>query len=801
MKPSATAKSILTVVFMLLSLLVAACSSSGSDADGDSDSDNQLIQDECSEDLDCDAGMFCSAYNTCIRSCRRDDDCRDKYCDTNWSSSTFGSCVECTSDSHCRAIAENGWCADGKYCRFGCEDCTSDELCIADRCIPLEKPDEDGENAENDGDYEETPSFVCPEPEDTGMLCEPECSQCDDENSYRICKIDGSAWDIYYCESGQFCNDKTGKCEDLLCEPYSVSCADGNAIRTCNESGSAYTDEPCPGYEICTEGKCVNASCEASEGQKFWTFDVHTEIAAADRWCSQPFPRGSAQWGEDSQKGGVLSFDGSKSHVLLPSNTGYFQEKATVMLSFYAEDVSTSVSLVAKGREISYELAIEQQKLVWRLNIEGSIKELKSNYPVMAGQWYTAAGVFDGLEMRLYLDGAIQAAPLKFSSAKLILVNNEPITIGAHSISSGGVARTFKGSIDNLFLSDRDLSEEELLYFANSNDPCPVAEGKENSLFCENLCTRTLLSQRVVFDWERFNISLYKGETFSIDAGGCADPQSIMPCVPPSGIAPDCPACPMPDKNRFSVIARINESGAPFYAGEKTIHTAEAAGDLYMGYNDDDFNGHSGVSGFSVIVEQGYCPIQCPLNMVPVLGKDVCIDRYEASCSSANYLDSTCDSTSNTEALSRPGVFPWTKITPDAARNACDLAGKRLCERDEWETSCGGESGQNYCYGDTYISAVCNDQSYIGQHAETDLTITGFMYKCVNPFGAMDLCGNASEFAGPAGSSGTRAYAGKQSGTNSRCRDYFESDGESLRTGFRCCLSVNPQIIGASYEQ
>lgn|GEM_PF-4311004 len=801
MKLSEIGIKILPAFAVMLFVLLTACSSSGSDGEGgDNDSDQNSGQNECSSDSECEAGMFCSAYNTCIRSCRRDEDCSESYCDTNRNSSTYGSCVQCTSDEQCQIQAENGWCAEGRYCRFGCEDCTDSEICISERCIPIEQPDDDNEGTETDGDNEEVQVFVCPDPTDENMICEPECSQCDDMSSYRICQVDGMAWDIFFCEGSQFCNDASGKCEDLLCEPDSVSCSEDNAVRICDDFGSSYSDVPCQGYEICVVDHCVNASCEAAAGQKFWTFDVHSEIAAADRWCSQSFPRGSSQWAEDAERGGVVAFDGASSHVLLPSNTGYFQEKATVMLSFNADDVSNSMSLIAKGRDVSYELAIEEQKLVWRVNVEGNIKELKSNNAILAAEWYTVAGIFDGEEMRLYLDGEIQAAPLKFSSAKIIQVNNESITVGAHSISSGGVARTFKGRIDNLFLANRNLSEEELLYFANSGNPCPSVEGEEDALFCENLCTRSLLAQRAIFDWESVNIDVYKGETFSIDAGGCADPDTTIPCVPPMGIAPDCPACPVPEANRFSVIAKINEGGTPFHAGDKTIYTAEAAGELYLGYNDDDFNGHSATSGFSVIVEQGYCPIQCPENMVPVLGRNVCIDRYEASCSSANYLDSTCNSTTNTEALSRPGVFPWTNITAEVARNACDLAGKRLCEREEWEVSCGGENGLNYCYGDTYISANCNDQSYIGQHAETDLTLTGYMYKCVNPYGALDLCGNASEYAGPEATGGTRAYGGKQSGTNSRCRDYFEFDDEGLRVGFRCCQDVSPVIVDIASE-
>ncbi len=786
-----------SLVFLATLLLLSACSSGGGadDSQSDADGDSSEKSAECVEDYDCGAGMFCSAYGTCIKSCRREDDCRDSVCDTDYSSPTFGYCVECTGDINCAALAANAWCDMVDHrCRIGCDNCRDNEICVEDRCIALEDPDGDDDTEETvDGDIEQKEPFYCPYPEDDAN-CLAECSECVNDTTIRTCREDGSGWDSRICDDGQFCDIYTGKCSDLVCVPFSKECADITTVRECDDNGYLYTDVSCEGFQICVDGECVISSCEAGPNTYFWAMNIHSEISAADRWCQKALPIGSATWEAESGHGGVMSFAGSGEHTLLPSNVAYYQEAATLLVSFKASSLEHNMSLIAKGDPVSYELAIEEGQVVWRVNVEGNMKTLKGD-AIEADTWYTIAGTFSGNDMKLYLDGEIQAAPLEFSSSKLIQINNRPVTIGGRTIASGAVANPFEGLMDNLFMDARSLTETEIDYFAATTAPCPVEEGHEYELICDNLCKRSMFEMRIIYDWEDSGINVEKGETLVINPGGCADPGATVSCLPPDGLPETCAECPLPDDNHYSVIARIEEDGEAFYAGERTLKTMSANGSLWLGYNDDDFNGHDSLGGFVVLVEQGYCPIECPEDMVQVPGKNVCVDRYEASCPDANHVNSPCDSTTMQTPLSRPGVIPWTNILSISARDACDRAGKRLCTNEEWEVSCGGDELTLYSYGNSYHSAYCNDASYTTPNSEQEFIPTGTMPKCVNGFGAYDMCGNVSELAGEAGPDGTTAYGGRRSGTTSTCRDSFEIDDESARVGFRCCIDKQANVI------
>lgn len=164
----------------------------------------------------------------------------------------------------------------------------------------------------------------------------------------------------------------------------------------------------------------------------------------------------------------------------------------------------------------------------------------------------------------------------------------------------------------------------------------------------------------------------------------------------------------------------------------------------------------------------------CPFNMQLVsivtgagTGDFVCVDWYEAS---------KPDATSETEGdidlytTSRPGVVPWTGVTPEEADAACGadasepfLGGglypvprKKLCKSFEWKQSCGGRTGTNedvqYPYStergeaDVYQAGVCVDGS-LGQSGPS---LTGTALGCCDD-SICDMSGNVAEIVEVAG--------------------------------------------------
>lgn len=59
-------------------------------------------------------------------------------------------------------------------------------------------------------------------------------------------------------------------------------------------------------------------------------------------------------------------------------------------------------------------------------------------------------------------------------------------------------------------------------------------------------------------------------------------------------------------------------------------------------------------------------------------------------------------------AVSAPGVVPQGYMSYHMARAACQNAGKRLCQDEEWELACRGAANTKFPYGDDYVAGKCN---------------------------------------------------------------------------------------------
>ena len=178
-----------------------------------------------------------------------------------------------------------------------------------------------------------------------------------------------------------------------------------------------------------------------------------------------------------------------------------------------------------------------------------------------------------------------------------------------------------------------------------------------------------------------------------------------------------------------------------------------------------------------------------------------CIDTYEASRS-----DATADSPGVTTgpACSVAGVRPWANLSRDDAQQACELAGKRLCNPAEWEAACKGPSETTYCYGNDYEPATCNgidtfcptpeygcglDLLYEHQNAVFHLMPTASFPACTNAYGLMDINGNLWEWdSTSSGQARGGAYNCSDSKKLHRC-EFVRRDGNLAinNVGFRCC--------------
>jgi len=177
-------------------------------------------------------------------------------------------------------------------------------------------------------------------------------------------------------------------------------------------------------------------------------------------------------------------------------------------------------------------------------------------------------------------------------------------------------------------------------------------------------------------------------------------------------------------------------------------------------------------------------------------------------------------------AISVAGIQPQSFLNKVMAEEACTAAGKRLCTREEWFTSCVGPDqvsarvGQKlYPYGPRFLSDKCNvgrTASFSVLYTAGDKRLqnprlgeitdslgvplrmnTGIKAGCTNGYGVYDMVGNLDEIVADLASGGSNMtfvggfYARSQPGSEQSCSsavtDHSATGWYDYSVGFRCC--------------
>jgi hypothetical protein len=195
--------------------------------------------------------------------------------------------------------------------------------------------------------------------------------------------------------------------------------------------------------------------------------------------------------------------------------------------------------------------------------------------------------------------------------------------------------------------------------------------------------------------------------------------------------------------------------------------------------------------------------VQDDVVTINVGGDSVIVYRYEASRPTASAADE--GSQSNVRACSRAGVLPWSKVTYEQARQACQKAGMTLCTESEWAEACNGQSTTwAYPYDpSTYNASACNGaEAGFGQARPT-----GSLPDCAsNGYAVEDLSGNLREWTSTvvAYTEDGKAIYALRGGSYTEMADGLRCDFESsaliedaftANVGFRCCTRCGNGVL------
>jgi hypothetical protein len=148
----------------------------------------------------------------------------------------------------------------------------------------------------------------------------------------------------------------------------------------------------------------------------------------------------------------VLALDGTHDHLVVPSPQVQLPDGPfTVECWFNARSFGPSTGLLAKTESSEYGLFVGNGIPQFFVFLGDRYVELAADDQVLQpGQWYHLAGVFDGREVRLYLDGKLVASEPRSGTRR---TNGLPLMVGAEVNGRGQAVAHFDGLLDTVRLS------------------------------------------------------------------------------------------------------------------------------------------------------------------------------------------------------------------------------------------------------------------------------------------------------------------------------------------------------------
>ena len=139
----------------------------------------------------------------------------------------------------------------------------------------------------------------------------------------------------------------------------------------------------------------------------------------------------------------AIRFDGTGDYATVPDNAGLDMTSAITMATWIRPE-KVAQSLLNKaifGTVDGYELSLSAANKVFvRFNqaTSGDLFRVNSttNYPTNSATWMHVAATYDGVSMRLYVNGVEEGV----IAGTTIAVNSRPFTIGDRATASPGVS-------------------------------------------------------------------------------------------------------------------------------------------------------------------------------------------------------------------------------------------------------------------------------------------------------------------------------------------------------------------------
>ncbi|MDA7881296.1 metallophosphoesterase [Akkermansiaceae bacterium] len=148
----------------------------------------------------------------------------------------------------------------------------------------------------------------------------------------------------------------------------------------------------------------------------------------------------------ESLPNGAARFNGINQALSIPANRFKINKEVTLECRFKAGAFSERTGLVTKTESSDYGIFISDGRPHFSIFIGGEYLNASANTPLLkVDTWHEVAGVYDGKEARLYLDGKLIASASRSGKLKS---NRLPLVIGGDVDNEGKATSHFTGLID-----------------------------------------------------------------------------------------------------------------------------------------------------------------------------------------------------------------------------------------------------------------------------------------------------------------------------------------------------------------
>ncbi|MHC4740183.1 MAG: LamG-like jellyroll fold domain-containing protein, partial [Planctomycetota bacterium] len=237
-----------------------------------------------------------------------------------------------------------------------------------------------------------------------------------------------------------------------------------------------------------TTGNVWNFTTIASAGDEiigWWELNDASGTTATDSstYGNDGTLVGSPPWTDDAERGWCLDFTGENNYVTLP-NESFFDITSNVSVMGWMKasyvDWRNFSTIIAKGKDPTgwaLQKAGKTNAMSFYVAASGMPWDgIKAGTNVFDGQWHHVAGVYDGSNAYIYIDGGLDSNSVGCSGS--ITTNDWDVYIGenSQSLDEGTSAREWEGLIDDVRIYNYALTQSEVNDIYTGGAPTPPGQ-------------------------------------------------------------------------------------------------------------------------------------------------------------------------------------------------------------------------------------------------------------------------------------------------------------------------------------